>query len=103
MKKKCVLFHNFKKYLDAKKMKSKLPVLKSKANDCLYVNKWQQGKLAVLFKFTDGMVQVSFNDGSILFLSPDRSSFIIREDNQSEKSFDLQHLQGASFDIIKRV
>ena len=73
LRKKCLLFNQFKKYLNARILKSKFPdiFLRRQSTEELYISSWKIANKAILFKFNDGMMQVNFNDDSRLFISSD--------------------------------
>jgi len=70
LKKKVILLQHFKSYLDGVKFEvpHKAPFVKAEYDD-IYLKKWRRAKKAILFRLSNKVIQVVFQNVSELILS----------------------------------
>jgi len=71
VKKKVVLLLHFKNYMDNNSFKGKVPTPRPQLaqKTFVFIKKWMKTKHAIIFRMSNKLVQVNFEDGSELVMS----------------------------------
>jgi polo-like kinase 1 len=72
LKKKIILIQHFKSYLDSVKFEPPTSAVPPRAGDRyweFYIKKWKRANKAILFRLSNKVIQVVFQDSSELILS----------------------------------
>ena len=96
----------FKKYLQLeekeKNLESKVP--ENDENLKIYVKKWRKTNDSILFRLSNKLYQVIFNDKSQIILSPEKRTLIYKNSNGEKQLFPISvSLKCGNEEIVKKV
>lgn len=114
LQKKVTLLKNFYQYLQQNKESeankdvvvdgdSDVQTANDGPNDMVYVKKWLRTKYAILFRLSNGIVQVVFYDNTELILTPEERLLTYRNKTKERLTYALGSLSHPSPDLAKRI